>query len=158
MTYNIELDVIKCYPFKELGFLKLNREYPQVAVEITSISLLKIRRIAPEKIVSKKIKNSILVNVNSINTVIPNGIVLFNLEKFVDKRKNKISTNIKYKEDVYLNDDEEYSNLTNEEGEYKEYSNLSNEELFKVLGKLQYNILEYKFKIKEIHSILYNRV
>ena len=50
MTDNVELDVIKCYPFKELGFLKLNREYPQVAVEITPISLMKISRIAPEKI------------------------------------------------------------------------------------------------------------
>ena len=67
MNSIIYLEVVRFYPPNELKFLKLNSMYPQAVVELSTVSFNRIKQIAPAKIISRKLINSILVNLDRNN-------------------------------------------------------------------------------------------
>lgn len=146
----LNLEVVRFYPRNELKFLKLGNRYPQVAVQLSPKSFALIQKIAPEKIIFRKLRNSILVNVSSTDTVIPTGNIEFEMEKYVDTRTRKELTNIVYP-DYEEESEENYEDMTK-----KDINTMTDEELIMLMGNNQYTILELKYQNKVIQSILYN--
>ena len=84
---------------------------------------------------------------------------MFRLDKFVSKKSGKRGSNIVYIDDKIkeTKKEKETEEKVRKETEEDELLSLSTDQLFMLLGKLQYEVVEMKYKIKRIHSILYDK-